>query len=144
VGLDLAPGPLSRITEVPVKVSRPGAYDVPDGLDLRALARSLDPQEPTAEALLAVRPGKAPSLTRRGRRPEPTAAAASDPAPDLTPDLAWTPEGYERWWVGYGSLPGMADEVAGHGADVLVVEPVDLRDAVVGRLRAVAATAGVR
>jgi proteasome accessory factor B len=62
---------LSRITDVPVEVSRPGAYEVPEGLDLRALARSLDPQEPTAEALLAVRPGKAPSLTRRGRRPEP-------------------------------------------------------------------------
>ena len=121
---------LSRITDVPVKVSRPGAYEVPEGLDLRALARALDPQEPTAEALLAVRPGKAPSLTRRGRPAEPA------------PDLAWAPEGYARWWVGYGSLPGMADEVAGHGADVLVVEPVDLREAVVERLRAVAATSG--
>ena len=121
---------LSRITDVPVKVSRPGAYEVPEGLDLRALARSLDPQEPTAEALLAVRPGKAPSLTRRGRPAEPA------------PDLAWAPVGYTRWWVGYGSLPGMADEVAGHGADVLVVDPVDLREGVVERLRAVAATTG--
>jgi proteasome accessory factor B len=120
---------LSRVTDLPVRVSRPDAYAVPDGLDLRALARSLDPQEPTAEALLAVRPGKAPSLTRRGRRSEPT------------PDLAWTPDGYEGWWVGYGSLPAMADEVAGHGADVLVVEPVALREAVVRRLRDVAALA---
>ena len=121
---------LSRITDVPVKVSRPGAYAVPEGLDLRALARALDPQEPTAEALLAVRPGKAPSVTRRGRTAE------------TTPDLAWAPEGYERWWVGYGSLPGLADEVAGHGADVLVLAPADLRAAVVERLRAVAATSG--
>ena len=112
---------LSRITDLPVRVSRPAAYEVPEGLDLRALAHALDPQEPTAEAMLAVRPGKAPSLTRRGRRAEQD------------------PEGYEGWWVGYGSLPGMADEVAGHGSDVLALEPADLRDAVVRRLEAVAA-----
>ncbi len=120
---------LSRMGDVPVAVSRPGAFDAPEGLDLRALAASLDPQEPTAEALLAVRPGKAPSLTRRGRR-------AGGP-----PDLAWAMEGYEGWWVGYGSLPGMAEEVAGHGADVLVVEPLELRGSVVDRLREVAARA---
>ena len=117
---------LSRVTDVPVAVSRPGAYEVPEGLDLRALGRALDPQEPTAEALLAVRSAKAPSLTRRGRPAEATA------------DLAWAPDGYERWWVGYGSLPGMAQEVAGHGSDVLVLEPEDLRTAVVDRLRELA------
>jgi len=121
---------LSRIGDVPVAVSRPGAFEAPEGLDLRTLAAKLDPQEPTAEALLAVRAGKAPSLTRRGRRAEGT------------PDLAWSADGREGWWVGYGSLPGMAEEVAGHGADVLVVEPVELREAVVGRLREVAARAG--
>jgi len=122
---------LSRIGDVPVPVSRPGAFEAPEGLDLRTLAAKLDPQEPTAEALLAVRTGKAPSLTRRARRAE------------STPDLAWAADGREGWWVGYGSLPGMAEEVAGHGADVLVVEPVELREAVVGRLREVAARAGV-
>ncbi len=120
---------LSRVTDVPVPVSRPGAYDVPESLDLRALGRALDPQEPTAEALLAVRSAKAPSLTRRGRPAEPA------------PDLAWAPDGYERWWVGYGSLPAMAQEVAGHGADVLVLQPADLRGAVVDRLRELAGTA---
>ncbi|SER26442.1 helix-turn-helix transcriptional regulator [Microlunatus flavus] len=122
---------LSRISDLPAAVSRPGAFDAPEGLDLRALAASLDPREPTAEALLAVRPGKAPSLTRRGRRAE------------VLPDLAWPADGYEGWWVGYGSLPGMAEEVAGHGADVLVVEPADLRAGVVDRLRAVAGRAPV-
>ncbi|SDU85457.1 proteasome accessory factor B [Microlunatus sagamiharensis] len=120
---------LSRIGDVPVAVSRPGAFEAPEGLDLRTLAAKLDPQEATAEALLAVRTGKAPSLTRRGRR-------------EGTSDLAWAAGGREGWWVGYGSLPGMAEEVAGHGADVLVVEPVELREAVVGRLREVAARAG--
>ena len=127
---------LSRITDLPVRTSKPAAYAVPEGLDLRALGRSLDPREPTAEALLAVRPGKAPSLTRRGRR------ADADPSTDGAP--TWVPDGYEGWWVGYGSLPGMAEEVAGHGSDALVVKPLDLREAVVGRLTAVAGTAVAR
>ena len=38
---------LSRITDLPRRVSRPGAYEVPADLDLRALARSLAPPEPT-------------------------------------------------------------------------------------------------
>ena len=41
---------LSRITDLPRRVSRPGAYQVPDDLDLRSLARSLAPAEPTATA----------------------------------------------------------------------------------------------
>jgi proteasome accessory factor B len=121
---------LSRISDLPVAASRAGAFDAPEGLDLRALAAALDPQEATADALLAVRPGKAPSLTRRGRRADPS------------PDLPSVPDGYEGWWVGYGSLPGMADEVAGHGPDVLVIQPTDLREAVVHRLRDVVATLG--
>ena len=40
---------LSRITDLPRRVSRPGAYEVPADLDLRALARSLAPREPTAD-----------------------------------------------------------------------------------------------
>jgi proteasome accessory factor B len=118
---------LSRITDVPRRVSRPGAYAVPPDLDLRSLGRSLDPQEPTAAALLAVRSAKAPSLTRRGKRVEP----GSDTA---------LPEGFACWSVGYGSLPAMAEEVCGHGPDVLVLHPPELRALVVQRLRAVAGT----
>ncbi len=58
---------LSRMTDVPRPTSRPGAYQVPEDLDLRRLARSLLPNEPTAEALLGLRPGKAPALRRQGR-----------------------------------------------------------------------------
>ncbi len=38
---------LSRISDTPRRVSRPGAYEVPADLDLRSLARSLAPAEPT-------------------------------------------------------------------------------------------------
>ena len=51
------------------------------------------------------------------------------------------PNGFEGWSVGYGSLPAMAEEVTGHGADVLVLDPPELRDRVIERLRAVATTA---
>ncbi|MCW2810227.1 MAG: pafB [Friedmanniella sp.] len=60
---------LSRMAGPPDRVSKPAAYEVPADLDLRERARSLGPQEPTGQAVLAVRHGKAPSLSRRG---EPT------------------------------------------------------------------------
>ena len=55
---------LSRITDLPRRVSRAGAYQVPADLDLRRLARSLAPPEPTATATLAIRAGT-------GARPAP-------------------------------------------------------------------------
>jgi proteasome accessory factor B len=53
---------VSRISDQPKRLSRAGAYEVPDNVDLRRLARSLAPPEPTATATLAIRAGKAPSL----------------------------------------------------------------------------------
>ncbi|MCW2809577.1 MAG: hypothetical protein JWP61_35, partial [Friedmanniella sp.] len=117
---------LSRMAGPPDRVSKPAAYEVPADLDLRELARSLGPQEPTGQAVLAVRHGKAPSLSRRG---EPT-----------TPGVV-LPNGFTAYAVGYADLRGAAEEIGGFAADVLVLEPVELRDLVLGRLRAVAATA---
>ena len=48
------------------RVSRAGSYEVPADLDLRRLARSLAPREPTETAVLAIRSGRAPALARRG------------------------------------------------------------------------------
>ena len=83
---------LSRITDLPRRVSRPGAYEVPADLDLRALARSLAPAEPTASALVAVRPGKGPTLRRRGEA-------------DGRRSRRRLPAGFEVFRVGYGDLP---------------------------------------
>ena len=49
---------LSRITDLPRRESKPGAYEVPADLDLRSLARALAPPEPTEEAVLALRAGR--------------------------------------------------------------------------------------
>jgi proteasome accessory factor B len=114
---------MSRISGLPRRVSRPGAFRVPDNLDLRSLARSLAPPEPTAEATVAIRAGKAPSIRRRGR-----------PA---TTDLD-LPSGFDVFVVGYGDGWTFAEEVAPYGADVVVLEPLELRQLVIRGLRGVA------
>jgi len=113
---------LSRMTELPRRVSRAGAYEVPADLDLRSLARSLAPRERTETALLAIRAGKAPALARRG---EPAVS-------DL--DL---PAGFAVYAVSFSDLHSAAEEITQHAADVVVLEPAELRELVVRGLTAV-------
>jgi proteasome accessory factor B len=117
---------LSRITDLPRAVSRPGAYAVPDDLDLRSLARSLAPREPTERAVLAVRAGRAPALRRRG--------VPAETELDL-------PSGFEVVAVTFGDLHAAAEEICRYAADVVVLEPAPLRDLVVAGLSAVARSA---
>jgi proteasome accessory factor B len=114
---------LARIQDRPKNVSRVGAYGVPENLDLRSLARSLAPREPTARATLALRTGKAPTLRRRGT------------LVDIQQAL---PAGFETYEVGYREVYTVADEIIRHAADVIVVEPAELRHEVLSGLRAVA------
>jgi proteasome accessory factor B len=116
---------LSRMADLPRKVSRAGAYATPDDLDLRALARTLAPRDPTETALLAIRSGRAPALARRG---EP----ASSEAP--------RPSGFDVFAVPYADLWAIAEDISQHAADVVVLAPVELRDHVVRGLSAVAGT----
>jgi len=115
---------LSRIIDLPRRASRPGAYEVPADLDLRALARSLAPREPTQQTLLALRSGCAPGLRRRGR-----------PA-SMDGEL---PAGFDVVAVGFGDLWSAAEEISRYGAEVVVLEPLELRELVVRGLTAVAA-----
>lgn len=122
---------LSRILDTPRRVSKEGAYEVPPDLDLRTLARSLAPDEPRATAVVAIRPGRAPGLRRRGR-----------PVPDARlSELAhgW-PQGFDVVEVRYADAGYLCEEVAGYAADAVVIEPAFLRTAVIEQLRAVAAT----
>lgn len=119
---------LSRMADLPRRESKPGAYAVPADLDLRSLARALAPREPTEEAVLALRPGRAPGLRRRGR-------------PGRT-DVA-LPAGFEVHVVAFSDLGSAAEEICRHGADVVVLEPVALRERVVDGLAAVARTAAL-
>lgn len=117
---------MSRITSTPQLDAARGSYTVPD-VDLAALARTLEPSGPDSTAVLAVRDGHAPTLTRRG---EPV---------DVTVPL---PAGYRAWRVPYASRGDVVGEVCAAGPDVLVVEPAELRAQVVEALEAVVAVAG--
>ena len=114
---------LSRITDVPRRDSRPGAYAVPADLDLRALARSLAPREPTEQTLLALRSGSAAGLRRRGR-------------PGCT-DVE-LPSGFDVVSVAFSDLWSAAEEISRYGAEVVVLEPAELRELVVRGLTQVA------
>jgi proteasome accessory factor B len=115
---------LARISDRPKRVSRAGAYQVPESLDLRSLARALNPREPTASATLAIRAGKAPALRRQGE------------AGTWSRSLLG---GFEVYEVGYSDLTSFAEEITRHAADVLVLEPADLRTEVIRNLSAVVA-----
>jgi len=148
---------VSRISDQPRRVSRAGAYDVPDDVDLRRLARSLAPPEPTATATLAIRTGKAPSLRRRGTlrpergtdlRPEPVEGPSTGSVPtdatdsgpnDATDsgDSVQLPAGFEVFEVGFSDVYPIAEEVCRHAADVVVLDPPELRKAVMAGLSAV-------
>jgi proteasome accessory factor B len=98
----------------------PGAYEVPDGVDVRARVGDFDAERPRSTARLRLAPGAGHGLRRRGTR---------------LPD---DPDVFE---VSYVDTRALADEVAAYGAAVLVEDPPELRTAVVERLRGALASA---
>lgn len=113
---------VARIAGEVRTVGRSGAYDVP-AVDMAALLATIEPAAPDADAVVAIRHDAAPAIRRRG---EPV----TDP-PDVPP-------GFTAYRVSYASQGDFAGEVCAHGPDVLVLAPTELRDAVIGQLRAVA------
>jgi proteasome accessory factor B len=111
---------LSRVVG-PVRTSgRPGSFDVPEGTDVRALSRSLDPTpEATDDARLKVRRGAGVALRRR--------------ATDIEPGDPW-----DLLTVPFAGVWSMAEQIVSYGADVVVVEPSALRSAVVQLLERLA------
>jgi proteasome accessory factor B len=114
---------LSRI-EGPVTFTGPaGTVVVPPGTDVRAAVRDWDAETPVPRTcLLRIRSGAGYGLRRH----------AINVAPDQEPgwdvaELTFTDSG---WW---------SEHLASFGADVVVLEPTDLRDAVIGRLKGVLA-----
>lgn len=112
---------LGRISSGPDTIGEPGAFTVPAGTDVDALSRSLEPSEPDTTALIAVRSGFHPWLTRHG-----TPAGSGI-------DL---PEDFQCWRIDYASGDDLAAQIAAAGPDAVVLEPADLRAEVVRLLRA--------
>jgi proteasome accessory factor B len=124
VGLDTDRGEqrvfrLSRITGEVLFAGRAGSVTVPPGTDVRAAVRMWDSDTPQPQSCkLRIRAGAGYGLRRHAVRSEP----AQQPGWDLV-EVRFSDLG---WW---------AEHIASFGADVVVLEPVDLREAVIGRLK---------
>jgi proteasome accessory factor B len=114
---------LSRI-DGPVTFTGPvGTVIVPPGTDVRAAVRDWDADTPVPRScLLRIRSGAGYGLRRHAISVEPDEVPGWDVA-----ELTFTDSG---WW---------SEQLAWFGADVVVLEPTDLRDAVIGRLKGVLA-----
>ena len=91
------------------------------GADVRELVREWDTEGPRRIAVLQVRQGAGYGL-RRG-------ASAVRPAPQRA--------GWDLVEVPFSDVGWYSEQLASFGADVIVIEPADLRDAVIGRLKGV-------
>ncbi|MGH3745402.1 MAG: helix-turn-helix transcriptional regulator [Mycobacteriales bacterium] len=122
VGLDRDRGAervfrLSRITGPVEFDGDPGAYPIPDGVDLRAAVSDAAPSEPTATARIRLAGGVGTRLRRRGT---------------VAGDVLELP---------YADDERLAEELLGYGPGAVVLEPPSLRDEVVRRLRALVGSA---
>src|SRR6266542_3321356 len=115
---------LSRIDGPVSFAGPPGAVTVPPGTDVRQTVRAWDADPPALRtAVLRIRRGAGHGLRQRatGCRPDPV---------DGDWDLAELQFSDVGWY---------ADHVASFGADVIALEPADLREAVIRRLKGVLA-----
>jgi proteasome accessory factor B len=104
---------LSRVEGEVRLAKRAGSYEIPEGTDIRSLSRTLVPQPSDRPAVLQVRQGAGHGLRRRGR-----------------PAEGMAPEGWDLVEVEFAGVGAFADEVIGYGADVVVVSPSEVREAV--------------
>ncbi len=119
---------LSRIVSDVKAVGRVGAVRIPNDLDLlAAVAANVDvgAADRPRSATLLVRPGRANGLRRLGHRTD-------QPSP---------PAGWDRIELPLRHLWDTARTVASSGPDVIVLDPPDLRAAVIRLLTGAAATA---
>ncbi|MGD0685186.1 MAG: WYL domain-containing protein [Streptosporangiaceae bacterium] len=115
---------LSRIDGPVSFTGPPGSVTVPAGTDVRETVRQWDVHPPELRtAVVRVRRGTGHGLRQQA------AACAPDPA-DADWDLAELPFSDAGWF---------ADHLASFGPDVIAVEPADLREAVMTRLKGVLA-----
>ena len=126
---------LSRIEGTPRAVGSPGAVTIPADVDVdAALGRR---HAEVRRAVLAVVPERAEALRARSRP-----AVADDRAAPDDPPLPLPPArlaGRDLVAVDFDDVTRAAEEVAAYGDVVAVLEPADLRDAVIETLRAAAA-----
>jgi len=110
---------LSRISGEVRFIGRPGSVSVPPGIDVRGAVRDWDNEPPPQPVCrLRIRSGAGYGLRRH----------AVSTAPDSEP-------GWDVVEVHYSEIGWFSEQIASFGSDVVVLEPVDLREAVIGRLK---------
>ncbi|GBG39311.1 helix-turn-helix transcriptional regulator [Mycobacterium montefiorense] len=113
---------LSRIGAEVAPIGPSGAVTVPDGIDLRKIVAQTVAETPTGgRAQVWVADGRATALRRAGRSTGARQLGGRDG---------------EVLEVDISSTDRLAREIAGYGADAVVLEPQPLRDDVLARLRA--------
>jgi proteasome accessory factor B len=141
VGFDRARGAarVFRLSRISGKVrvgSQPGAFDVPEAVDVDAMLG--ERVGVLQRARLAVVPERAQALRARA------VPAGTDDRADGRTDgpasgrVAGRHDGRDLLEVEFRSLSALADEVAGYGPAVVVLEPAQLRADVLRRLGAAA------
>lgn len=112
---------LARFESQPRPSGPKNAFAVPASEVIREHALGLRPAEPTRTARIALLPGLAPELRRRGR---PTGDSYGES---------------EVFEVSYATDDQLVAEACAAGAAAVLLEPATLRDAVIARLQAVIA-----
>jgi proteasome accessory factor B len=112
---------MSRITG-PVKMAGPpGSVKVPDGADVREMVKDWDRTPPRDRtAVLRIRKDAGVVLRRWAREVTPETGAAA---------------GWDRVTLSFADAGWYAEYLASFGPDIIVVDPPDLREAVITRLK---------
>ena len=111
---------LSRVIGDVRRTGAAGSYEVPEGTDMKKLARGLFPAPPDEAAVLHIRKGRGLSLRR------------------LAEQVTSIDDDIDEVEIRYSSDWELASEVASYGPDVVVISPDSVRDAVIKRLQAAA------
>jgi proteasome accessory factor B len=120
---------LSRIGAEVIPIGPAGAVTVPDDVDLRKIVAETVAETPTGgQARVWVADGRATALRRAGRSTGARQLGGLDG---------------EVIEFDIGSSDRLARDIAGYGADAVVLEPESLRDDVLARLRAQAGLGGL-
>jgi proteasome accessory factor B len=123
---------LSRIEGPVTFTGPPGTVTVPEGTDVHKSVRAWDTEPPAVRtAELLIRRGAGHGLRRRAISDQPWTGKPGAGGPRMRAegddwDLVRAPFSDNGWY---------ADYITSFGADVVVLEPVDLRDAVIRRLK---------
>jgi proteasome accessory factor B len=117
---------LSRVDGAVTRSGRPDAFEPPEKVDFVAQVAAFEPEpEPAGKAQVRVRAGTGVDTGAGLRRWADTVS----PAPS---EGRWA--GWDLLSLRYTSLQGIAARIAGHGAAAVVVDPPELRQAVIAQL----------